>query len=350
MELLKNSKQLQESMSDKISSRETYNLYGLDLIGQIRREGATWNRFYFLKDHLGSVRVIVDASGNVVAYDDYYPVCLPAEAVVWRRRGMQMPGRTQDSSAVDGRYKFTGKERDAETKYDYFGARYYDARIGRWLQVDPMAEKHIGWSPYVYCLNNPLRYIDKYGKQTAPVAKPTYRGYYSGYDEKLGRRIIGWNPQASQFGMTRRGGNQPHHGVDIVAPIGTPTVAIADGRVVFAGEGELGKMVILEFKTEKGETRYAVYGHLSEINVNVNEQIEEGALIGKTGMSGIAANLFEIEAHLHFEIRHKEEHVRGEEGLYVRDDPADYFHIRHPDNKEDEEQRKNDEEEQPNRR
>ena len=97
-----------EVVTDKTSSWATYNLYGLDLIGQIRREGATWNRFYFLKDHLGSVRVIVDASGNVVAYDDYYPVCLPAEAVVWRRRGMVMPGRTQDSSAVDGRYNPVG--------------------------------------------------------------------------------------------------------------------------------------------------------------------------------------------------------------------------------------------------
>ncbi len=138
-------------VTNNTGSWATYNLYGLDLIGQIRREGTTWNRFYFLKDHLGSVKVIVNASGNVVAYDDYYPF------------GLVMPGRTQSSVSADGRYKFTGKERDSETKYDYFGARYYDARIGRWLQVDPMEEEFLGWSPYVYVLNNPLRNIDILG-------------------------------------------------------------------------------------------------------------------------------------------------------------------------------------------
>jgi len=322
-----------EIVTDKASTWATYNLYGLDLIGQVRREGATWNRYYFLKDHLGSIRVTVNASGNVVAYDDYYPF------------GMQMPGRTQDSSAADGRYKFTGKERDTETKYDYFGARFYDARICRWLQVDPMAEKHIGWSPYVYCLNNPLRYIDKYGKQTAPVAKPTYRGYYSRYDETLGRRVVGWNPDASKFGMTRRtiGGDlRPHHGVDIIAPIGTPTYAIADGNVVVAGDqgGPLGKMVIIEFTNDKGEKRYAVYAHLSEVTVSAAEKVEEGQLVGKTGMTGNAASLLEIEAHLHFEIRHDIGHIDPNTGQFIpRDDPVDYFEIEYP-----EEEREDDEE------
>jgi len=84
-----------EVVTDKISSWGTYNLYGLDIIGQIRRSGSTWNRYYFLKDHLGSIRVIiVDASGNVVAYDDYYPF------------GMVMPGRTQDTTSVDGSYYY----------------------------------------------------------------------------------------------------------------------------------------------------------------------------------------------------------------------------------------------------
>ena len=55
--------------------------------------------------------------------------------------------------------RFTGKERDKETNYDYFGARLYDSRIGRWLQVDPLSDKYPSWSPYVYALNNPLANI-----------------------------------------------------------------------------------------------------------------------------------------------------------------------------------------------
>jgi RHS repeat-associated protein len=54
------------------------------------------------------------------------------------------------------KYKFTEKERDIETRYDYFGARYYDSFTAR-LSADPLADKYPGWSPYNYCLNNPLR-------------------------------------------------------------------------------------------------------------------------------------------------------------------------------------------------
>jgi RHS repeat-associated protein len=138
-------------VTNSTSSWATYTLYGLDQIGQVRRDGIVWTRFYYLKDHVGSVRVIVNASGHRVAHTDMDPF------------GYEMPGRVQGSSSVDGRYMFTAKERDDETKYDSFGARYYDARIARWLQVDPLAEKYVGNSPFVYSFNNPIRYYDPDG-------------------------------------------------------------------------------------------------------------------------------------------------------------------------------------------
>ncbi|MCZ2224818.1 MAG: hypothetical protein LC122_14445 [Chitinophagales bacterium] len=52
---------------------------------------------------------------------------------------------------------------DSVIGYNYFGARYYDSRIGRWLQVDPLAEKYFGWSPYVNVRDNPLVLIDPNG-------------------------------------------------------------------------------------------------------------------------------------------------------------------------------------------
>lgn len=76
-------------------------------------------------------------------------------------------------------YTFTGKEKDAESGYHYFGARYYDseALIG-WLSVDPMADKYPGLSPYNYCAWNPVELVDPDGE--APV-KPLikYMGYGS---------------------------------------------------------------------------------------------------------------------------------------------------------------------------
>ncbi|MGE5411378.1 MAG: RHS repeat-associated core domain-containing protein [Clostridiales bacterium] len=60
--------------------------------------------------------------------------------------------------------EFTGKERDSDTQLDYFGARYYDSEIGHWMSPDPLKDKYPGWSPYNYCLDNPLKFVDPDGK------------------------------------------------------------------------------------------------------------------------------------------------------------------------------------------
>ncbi len=60
---------------------------------------------------------------------------------------------------------FTGKERDSETGFSYFGARYYDSDIlTAWLSVDPMADKYPGVSPYAYCAWNPVKLVDPDGR------------------------------------------------------------------------------------------------------------------------------------------------------------------------------------------
>jgi RHS repeat-associated protein len=129
-------------------SNMVYNILGAggDNIGQVKVAKKTTKRYYYLKDHLGSIKMTVDTTGNnIVGYDDYYPY------------GALM--RSSISSA-DGRYMFTGKERDASTGLDYFGARYYDSWSVRWDQVDPLENKYPSLSPYNYAKNNPLRFID----------------------------------------------------------------------------------------------------------------------------------------------------------------------------------------------
>ena len=60
---------------------------------------------------------------------------------------------------------FTGKERDSETGYSYFGARYYDSDLMTgWLSVDPMADKYPSLSPYAYCAWNPIKLVDPDGR------------------------------------------------------------------------------------------------------------------------------------------------------------------------------------------
>ena len=66
-----------------------------------------------LTSYWDNVTVTTSGPGKVVASDDYYPF------------GMQMEQRSTNSGSGDARYKYTSKERDAETNYEYFGARYY---------------------------------------------------------------------------------------------------------------------------------------------------------------------------------------------------------------------------------
>jgi RHS repeat-associated protein len=65
----------------------------------------------------------------------------------------------------DERYKFTGKERDWETGYDFFGARSYASVLSIWLSPDPLSDKYPEISPYAYAAWNPVKYIDPDGRK-----------------------------------------------------------------------------------------------------------------------------------------------------------------------------------------
>ena len=101
--------------------------------------------YYYLKDHQGNNRVVINSSGTVAEMNHYYPF-----GSVFASTGNVQP------------YKYNGKELDTKKGlnwYDY-GARHYDAMLGRWLVVDPLAEKYYSSSPFVYCGNNAIKYID----------------------------------------------------------------------------------------------------------------------------------------------------------------------------------------------
>ncbi len=110
---------------------------------------------FYLKDHLGSIRAIVDDAGNHEESFDYYPF------------GLEMPGRSSNSANPADNYKFTGHEFDEEAGLDMYhmNARTMDPVTGRFLQIDPLHDQggQNGWTPYHYTLNNPLNRIDPTG-------------------------------------------------------------------------------------------------------------------------------------------------------------------------------------------
>ena len=107
--------------------------------------------YFYHGDHLGSANWITDADGKPIQYIHYAPY---GELIA-----------NKQTIGYDERYKFTGKERDWETGYDYFGARFYDHRKGFWNSVDPLADKYPNVTPYLYCNGNPIMLVDPDGRE-----------------------------------------------------------------------------------------------------------------------------------------------------------------------------------------
>ena len=114
------------------------------------------NVYFFHGDHLGSANWITDGGGNPIQYIHYAPY------------GEQIAN--QQTIGYDERFKFTGKERDWETGYDYFGARFYWSADGIFTTVDPLADKYPNVTPYLYCNGNPIKYVDPDGNLPQMVA------------------------------------------------------------------------------------------------------------------------------------------------------------------------------------
>ena len=70
----------------------------------------------------------------------------------------------QQTIGYDERFKFTGKERDWETGYDYFGARFYWSADGIFTTADSLADKYPNVTPYLYCNGNPIMLVDPDGR------------------------------------------------------------------------------------------------------------------------------------------------------------------------------------------
>ena len=83
-----------------------------------------------------------------------------------KQQGHETEGVKSRSKGTFYPFVFTGKERDYETGYGYFGARYMDHELmTMWLSVDPMSDKYPGISPYAYCAWNPVKLVDPDGKE-----------------------------------------------------------------------------------------------------------------------------------------------------------------------------------------
>ncbi|MDR1181413.1 MAG: hypothetical protein LBL13_05510, partial [Bacteroidales bacterium] len=119
--------------------------------------GGAYGFQFNLTDHLGNVRTVLNASAAVQQANDYFPFGLTHATV---------------ANIAKNKYLYNGKELQNDVlgsivfdQLDY-GALFYDPVIVRWHVVDPLAEQNRRWSPYAYCYNNPLRFVDPDGRET----------------------------------------------------------------------------------------------------------------------------------------------------------------------------------------
>ncbi len=218
---------------------------GNEITGRINYAGNS--KYYYLKDHLGSIRAVLDEGKTVISANDYD---------MW---GYYLENRAYNTTNTKN--KFTGKERDSETSYDYFGARYYDSRVGRWGATDPLFEKHIQFTPYNYVLGNPLILIDPDGKQTLAW-----------------ELVKNATKQASQ---------------ELLPWLGVPITPLGAVLSIITNPNSLGKFDIKESLIfERNDIGELVY-------IFPVEEIEVTPLQSKSGkIRGIESNLVKIEEHL----------------------------------------------------
>ena len=168
-----------------------------------------YETLYLLKDHLRSVRTITDSHGNTLERNDYYPYGLRTDlgrnyATLGDKYRMRMPASlasfSQNGSSYPAVSSPTGKflpyrqlynckelQMVAQTRFIDYGARMLDPIIARWNGIDPMSEKHLSATPYKYCHNNPIVFIDIKGKEPNLRQAGTIIGFFREFTTKGAR-------------------------------------------------------------------------------------------------------------------------------------------------------------------
>uniref|UniRef100_A0AB33JNA5 M23ase beta-sheet core domain-containing protein n=1 Tax=Prevotella sp. GTC17262 TaxID=3236797 RepID=A0AB33JNA5_9BACT len=191
--------------------------------------------------------------------------------------------------------------------YDY-GARHYDAMLGRWMCMAPSAEKTFPVSGYTYCLNNPVNSVDPDGKRSIPLYNP-FNDWYVKIDSWFGYRNTGIkNATSYHKGLDFNyscGGNNDY---------GTPILATHEGIATIDNNpsGGEGRFVVITSPNGDFRTRYF---HLSEINIKDGQYIKESDNIAKMGGSAYGKD-YGRTSHLHYEIQ------RNQSGKWVSVNPT----------------------------
>ncbi|RHE87407.1 RHS repeat-associated core domain-containing protein [Bacteroides intestinalis] len=180
---------------------------------------------YYLKDHQGNNRVLVNKNGGVEEINHYYPF----GGVFASEENLQP-------------YKYNGKEQDAKKGlnwYDY-GARQYDAALGIFTTVDPSSERYYSTSPYVYCGGNPINRIDPTGADWYKDSDGNYHWAERGGDIAEGWTWVG-SSVSIEISKNRYVNYYENGGIVANKPVNTFDLIASSSKLqnLFLGENSL---------------------------------------------------------------------------------------------------------------
>ncbi|WP_164914066.1 DUF6443 domain-containing protein [Aquimarina sediminis] len=130
--------------------------------GYVTPNGSSYRYVYNYKDHLGNIRLSYtkNDAGNleIISENNYYPFG-------FKHKGYNNIISSLGNSTAQ-KYGYNGKELEEDLGLNWhgYGARNYDATIGRWMNIDPLTEKYYDKSSYNYSLNNPVFFVDPDGR------------------------------------------------------------------------------------------------------------------------------------------------------------------------------------------
>ncbi len=188
-----------------------------------------------------------------------------------------------------------------------------------WDRIDPLCEKYYHISPYAYCGNNPIKFIDPDGMRKWPVNK-TYNGKKRRHENNYNQERV-----SKRTGKTYR-----HKGVDINLgagsdDFGAPVYATHSGRVSIKGfeDGDGGgNRAWVTNTTSNGETISTGYFHMNNFTVSNGQWVDEGTQIGNIGNSAYGKlSKDKMAVHLHYEIKIDGKNINPTEDAETLIDP-----------------------------
>jgi RHS repeat-associated protein len=242
---------------------------------------------------LGSACLELDANANIISYEEYHPF-----GTTSYRAGRSYAETSQK------RYKYCGKERDEETGLYYYGARYYAGWLCRWVSTEPLQSEYLNLSPYNYCANNPVIYIDPDGREIViPTSlKGSERRQIMRNLGKLTNDKLSYDKSTGQVTISKQRTGSKVKGTELISRVinSSNTMTITVGT---PGSGN--------FETDVNSAN-AINGVGTDVNVSFDPTSNPNILTVNSKTGNVSGKKRPNQIGLGHEIIHGERSMRGE--------------------------------------